>query len=345
MLKLRTKTATINDVAQRAGVSYQTVSRVINHHPSVAHETRERVQTAIRALDYHPSTVARSLATKHSASIGVVSYGIAHFGPAQMLASLESAARERGYSLSDVSVSELTTEQIGQALQTLRSQRVDGIIMFAPLLAAGDAQIEDLCADLPLVLTDAEPKAGRYVTAVDQFTGARLAAQHLLGLGHRRIALVNGPLRWYAALLRHQGWLSVLHQSKLQAVADLEADWTAAGGYRATRGLLESGADFTALLVGNDQMALGALRALHERGLSLPRDVSVVGFDDIPEAPYLEPPLTTIRQDFSVLARQGLDQLITRIETPERANQLTLLVPSLIVRDSTAVPRDVRGTL
>ena len=333
------KNATINDVAQHAGVSYQTVSRVINDHPSVAPETRERIEAAIRSLDYHPSTTARNLAAKHSPTIGVVSYGITHYGPAQMLASLELAARARGYTMSDISLSELTLEQISDAIQTLRRQRVDGIIMFTPLLEAGSKQIEALCADIPLVLTDAEPKAGRYVTSVDQFTGSRLAAQHLVELGHRKIALINGPRQWYAALLRHQGWQSVLHQAKLQAVADVESDWTAAGGYRVTRGLLESKLAFTGLLVGNDQMALGALRALHQHGLSLPRDVSVVGFDDIPEAAYLEPPLTTIRQDFSVLAQQGLDQLVSRIENPNSKAQVTVLMPTLVVRDSTAPPR------
>jgi len=336
MHKLRAKSTTINDVAQHAGVSYQTVSRVINDHPSVAQETRSRVHRAIRQLDYHPSAVARSLAQKQSTTLGVVSYGIFHAGPAQMLARLESAASERGYDLAHVNVGTLSHTQLEQAIQKLRRQRVQGIIVFAPLLEAGAEPLETLCPDLPMVITDAEPRVGRFVSAVDQFTGGRLAAQHLIGLGHTEFALVSGPLSWYAALIRQQGWLSVLEQHKLTPQATLQADWTARGGYQAVCELLERHTPFSALLMGNDQMALGALWALEQRGLSVPGAVSVVGFDDLPESPYYSPPLTTVRQDFAQLAQQSLDQLVACIETPERAQQLTMLLPSLVVRSSTA---------
>ncbi len=335
---LKIKPTTINDVAARAGVSYQTVSRVINQHPSVSKNALERVRQAIESLNYQPSNAARHLATQRSKVIGVVSYGTVHYGPAQMLASLEQAVQGSGYSLSNVNVSDLTLEEIAGAIQTLRRQRVDGLILFAPLIGIAHTDLESLCADLPLVITDAEPQSGRAVASIDQFTGGRLAAQHLIGLGHRQIALLSGPLTWYDALLRHQGWLSALQQAGLTPVATLESDWTPASGYRATAELLESGTSFTALLAANDQMALGALRAFHERGLELPRDVSVVGFDDIPEAAFLEPPLTTVRQDFSALAQRSLDQLTACIDQPSAPRHLTMLVPELIVRSSTAAP-------
>lgn len=335
---LKNKPTTINDVAARAGVSYQTVSRVINHHPSVSKTALERVREAIDALNYQPSNAARHLATQRSNIIGVVSYGTIHYGPAQMLVSLEHAAQSSGYTLSNINISNLTISEISAAIQTLRRQRVDGLILFAPLIGIAHADLEGICADLPLVITDAEPQPGRAVASIDQFTGGRLAAQHLIQLGHRQIALLSGPLTWYDALLRHQGWLSALQQAGLTPIATMESDWTPASGYRATTKLLEAGRPFTGLLVANDQMALGALRALHENGFSLPRDVSVVGFDDIPEAAFLEPPLTTVRQDFGALARRSLDQLKACIANPNETRHLTMLVPELIARASTAQP-------
>lgn len=336
---LKNKPTTINDVVARAGVSYQTVSRVINQHPSVSKDALERLRTAIEALNYQPSNAARHLATQQSNVIGVISYGATHYGPAQMLAGLERAAQNSGYTLSNINIGDLRISGISAAIQTLRRQRVDGLILFAPLIGIAHADLEGICANLPLVITDAEPQPGRAVASIDQFTGGRLAAQHLIQLGHRQIALLSGRLTWYDALLRHQGWLSALQQAGLTPTATMQSDWTPAGGYRATAQLLEAGTPFTGLLVANDQMALGALRALHERGLKLPRDVSVVGFDDIPEAAFLEPPLTTVRQDFSSLAQRSLDQLKACIDQPSAPRQLTMLVPELIVRASTAGPR------
>ena len=335
----KSKSTTINDVAALAGVSYQTVSRVINQHPSVSKTALERVQNAIQSLNYQPSNAARHLATQRSKTIGVVSYGTIHYGPAQLLASLEQAAGDSGYTLSNVSVSHLTLADISAAIQTLRRQRVDGLLLFAPLIGIAHTDLESICADLPLVITDAEPQVGRAVTSVDQLTGGRLAALCLIQLGHRQIALINGPLHWYAALLRQQGWLSALQQAGLSPVAAYESDWTAQGGYNCTKALLKTGTPFTGLLVANDQMALGALRALHERGLNLPEDVSVIGFDDIPEAAFLEPPLTTVRQDFGSLARQSLEQLKNCIEQPQAPRQRTMMIPELIVRASVAVPK------
>jgi DNA-binding LacI/PurR family transcriptional regulator len=339
----KNRATTINDVAALAGVSYQTVSRVINQHPSVSKTALERVHRAIQTLNYQPNNAARLLASQRSQTIGVVSYGTIHYGPAQLLASLEQAAHTSGYTLSNVNVASLSFADIGAAIQTLRRQRVDGLILFAPLVDIAHTDLESICADLPLVITDAEPQVGRAVTSIDQFTGGRIAAQHLIKLGHRRLAVINGPLAWYDALLRQQGWLSAMQQAELSPVASFESDWTPAGGYACTKTLLETGQPFTGLLVANDQMALGALRALHERGIVLPEQVSVVGFDDIPEAAFLEPPLTTVRQDFSSLAHNSLAQLRQCIEHPDTPPRLLMLVPELVVRSSTASPNSVDG--
>ncbi len=335
----KTKSTTINDVAALAGVSYQTVSRVINQHPSVSPKALERVQKAIQALNYHPSNAARHLATQRSGMIGVVSYGTVHYGPARTLASLEKAAHQIGYTLSNVNVSDLTFLQISKAIQTLHRQRVDGVILFAPLVEIALSDLKQLCGDLPMVITAAEPQPGHAVTSVDQFTGGRLGAQHLLGLGHQKIAFINGPLDWYAALLRQQGWLSALQQAGLQPSAEIQSDWTPKGGYNAMSELLKTKKPFTGVLVANDQMALGALHALHEHGFELPQDMSVVGFDDIPESAFLEPPLTTLHQNFSALAQRSLEQLITLIQHPKQLQHVMVLVPELIIRSSTAVPK------
>lgn len=347
MTRTQAKAVNINDVARRAAVSYQTVSRVINNHPAVAPGTRTRVEEAIRALGYRPNLAARNLAARRSFLLGVVSFGVTHYGPAQMLSSLELAARQRGYRLSTVSVDDLSLEEIGRAIADLRGQQVAGILLITPLLQIGSAHVEALCEDVPCLLIDAEPKAGRRVVAIDQFVGGRLAAQHLTSLGHRAVALLGGPGTWYDAMQRRAGWLSALHQMGLSPVWEAEGDWTAAGGYNLTRQLLDGGRPFTALLAGNDQMALGAIRALKEGGRRLPQDVSLVGFDDVEGAAFYDPPLTTVRQDFRTLGQNGLADLLRLIEREDGDAGVAspTLLPTLVVRTSTAPPLTAQGDL
>jgi DNA-binding LacI/PurR family transcriptional regulator len=339
MRKSSAETATIKDVAQHAGVSYQTVSRVINNHPSVSPATRARVLEAIRRLDYHPSSAAQLLAAKRSGVIGVVTYGLMHFGPAKMLASLDDAARGLGYTVSNMNIGAFTPNEIGHAVQQLRRQKVEGIIVFAPTLEVGSSEIQKLAGDVPLVITDTEPSAGRYVTNMDHFTGTRAAAQHLLSLGHCRIGFINGPQNWYASMIRRQGWLSALNQAGLEPAAEFEGDWNARSGYVATNEFLKREIGITAILAANDQMALGALHALHQHNLELPREMSVIGYDDIPEAEFFEPALTTVRHDFGQLAQKALEQLMSRIEGRDKTSELIVIVPSLIVRGSTGPAR------
>lgn len=335
------KAATINDVAQKAGVSYQTVSRVINNHPSVREETRKRVMEVIRSLKYQPSSVARSLVTKRSNLIGVVSFGTLHFGPAQMLSNIEQAARTRGYHLSISSIAALTRGELEQAVNTLRRQRVDGILIIEPLLGAETDFLKEQSAVIPIVLVDANPSAGLPCSSIDQHSGGRLGAEHLLRLGHRRIALICGPQQWNDARLRQQGWLSALREAQIKPVAQAFGDWSAASGYAAARALLAQ-KPFSGLLVANDQMALGAYRALREAGLKVPREVSVVGFDNLPESEYFDPPLSTIEQDFPSLGQTSLTQLLSLIEAPKTTASMQVIPPKLVVRASTAKPKEAR---
>ena len=330
--------ATITDVASRAGVSHQTVSRVMNDHPNVAPGTREKVLRVIRELDYQPNRAARSLSSQRSATIGVVSFGLSFYGPAQMLANVEQAARARGYSIAFTNASELSEHEIERAIDELRKHFVDGILLIVPIQGLDIHRVRDFCRGVPFALIDTPDVSAAPGASIDQFEGGRLGAEHLLELGHRRIAWISGPRRWHDARLRVEGWQATLGEAGVAPVAAMEGDWSPASGFALTQELLAGRVSFTGLLVGNDQMALGALWALHERGVSVPGQVSVVGFDDIPESRFFHPPLTTVRQDFAALGVESLTALLEVIETSKSADirPPRVLKPQLIIRASTA---------
>jgi len=330
---------TLRDVADRAGVSYQTVSRVINHHPYVAEETRVRVLDAIAALGYQPNKVAQSLAGRRSQTLAVITFGMDYYGPAQMVINIEHAAKAAGYDLIFANIAQPNSDSIRAAMARLGRWQVDGMILITPVPGIDYEDIAGQQPHTPLVLMDAPLGSTTPSVVVDQGYGGRLVTQHLIDLGHHALCEISGPLDWFGAVARHQSWLDTLHEAGLKPGLSIEGDWTALGGYHAARRLLDSGAPFTGLVVGNDQMALGALRAMHERGLRIPEDVSVVGFDDIPEACCFEPPLTTVRQDFDSLGRQGITYLVERIEAPDTPVAQRVIYPELVVRASTAPPR------
>jgi DNA-binding LacI/PurR family transcriptional regulator len=331
-----TRKPTLEDVARSAEVSYQTVSRVINQHPSVADGTRARVQRAIAELGYRPNRAARSLVTRRSNNIGIVSFGSRYYGPTQMLVHIEAASRARGYGLTFTSVDGHTLPEMSRAIGDLIGQNLDGIVMIAPIAEVDPAQIVHLCGATPFLMIDIDPSHGVHSVAIDQAHGARLATQHLIGLGHRQVCEISGPFQWHDARLRHETWLATLQASGIEPGPCIESDWTAAGGYAAAQRLLGAGVDFTALFAGNDQMALGAIRALRDAGLRVPEDVSIVGFDDVPEAAYFDPPLTTVHQDFVALGNEAVDGLTNLIESPTAVPYQRVLYPSFVVRASTA---------
>lgn len=325
---------TLNDVAKASGVSYQTVSRVINNHPNVANKTRARVLDVIERLGYRPNRAARSLVTRRSCTVGIVSYGIEYYGPSRMLGNIEAALRERGYSLGIVSTEDLSIEQLRSAVDHLGGHSVDGLVFITPIADVELGNIAELCSGLPFVMTDV-PLDNRIPSVViDQRHGSRLVTQHLIDLGHQRICEARGPFGWFDADERHLAWRETMHEAGLDPGLSIEGDWTAASGYTATKELLAEAGGFTALVAGNDQMALGAIRALREAGLHVPNDVSVVGFDDVPEAAYFEPPLTTVQQDFKAMGQQTVDYLIAAIEGTDTTIHRRTLYPKLIERKS-----------
>jgi DNA-binding LacI/PurR family transcriptional regulator len=333
----RRRPAVMADVAQLAGVSHQTVSRVLHDSPHVRSDTRERVLAAIRQLDYRPNSVAQALVTGRSKTLGVVSFDTTLYGPASTLLGIEQAAHDAGYAVSISSLRSLNRGTVLAALQRLRDQGVDGVAVIAPLRAGVDA-LRHLRPDFAVVAVEAGPDASIPVATVDQVAGAAAATRHLLNLGHKTVWHLAGPTDWKEAEERVEGWRSVLKAAGVPIPAPLRGDWTARSGYELGRALLQI-PDMTAVFVANDQMALGLLRRLHEAGREVPRDLSVVGFDDIPEAAYFTPPLTTVRQDFTELGRRCLNMLLARIEGEPVTNRV-VVAPELVVRGSTgAAPR------
>lgn len=335
-MKSSQKMVTLHDVANYSGVSYQTVSRVINNHSNVAEETRKRVLKSIEELNYRPNRAARSLVTNRSDTIAVISFGTTFYGPGQMVTNIIQHAKKNGFRVSPSSLQQLGYKDVKAAIDELHELLIDGIIMIAPIVTDFMSEIRELAGDIPFIQIDTKPKPGIASVVIEQAYGSKLVVEHLIGLGHRQIAEISGPLNWYDAIMRHQSWVDTMAQHGLPHQMSVEGNWSAQSGYEGIQSLLNGGAEFTGLVVANDQMALGAIAALNEQGFQIPEDVSVVGFDDIPESAYFLPALTTVHQDFEVLGEQSVEYLVSLIKTPKTPIHQRVLYPELIIRNSTA---------
>jgi DNA-binding LacI/PurR family transcriptional regulator len=331
----RRRRAVMSDVGRLAGVSHQTVSRVINGSPHVRPETRERVVEAMLQLGYRPNSVARALVTGRSRALGVVSFDTTLYGPASTLLGIERAAHEAGYFIIVASLKAMDRPSIADAVERLRRHGVDGLLCITPEIEGADALLH-AHSDAPLVAVEAGLGEDVPVVAVDQFAGAAAATRHLLDLGHETVWHIAGPPAFIESGERVEGWRTALESAGAEAPPPLIGDWSARAGYDLGRRLSRDPA-VTAIFVGNDQMALGVLRALQENGRRVPEDVSVVGFDDIPEAPFFLPPLTTVRQDFDELGSRGVRLLLRIIEAGELLPSGPRVAPELVVRASTGV--------
>ncbi|MBF9133756.1 LacI family DNA-binding transcriptional regulator [Plantactinospora sp. S1510] len=326
----------MKDVARLAGVSQMTVSRVLNEHPNVRAQTRLRVQAAIAQLGYHPNGAARALVTGRSQVIGVVAQNTTLYGPASLLAALEQTAAEAGFAVSVGSVRDLDRQSISAAVERHLAHRVAGIVVIAPVESAGEA-LEHLPKEVPLVTVDGDPRRPVSLVTVDQTAGAREATRYLLDAGHRTVWHVSGPSDWFDSAGRIDGWREALRTAGAEIPPLLPADWSAASGYRCGQ-MLARMPEVTAIFTANDHLALGVLRALHEYGRRVPHEISVVGFDDVPEAAYFIPPLTTVRPDFDAVATASLELLLTQIESGSGRALRRTIAPTLVVRDSVAAP-------
>jgi DNA-binding LacI/PurR family transcriptional regulator len=325
---------TMLDVAELAGVSYQTVSRVINNHPYVSDDTRSRVQAAIDELGYRPSKAAINLRAKSSKTIAVILYGGWFYGPVQIALNVEQAARTSGFDVILSNITE-TQRQLTEALQNVKDWMVDGIVLILPAQGLSPNEIKSICGDMPLVQIDCGTARKLPSVSLSDAYGTEQLMEHLIGLGHQHFAEVSGALDWFSAQIRHQTCIAVCEKHGLEAPLHIESNWTTPGGYQATRRLLQREQPFTALITGNDSMALGAYRALHQAGLSVPNDVSVVGFDDIPEAAYYSPPLTTIRHNYIELGSRGFEYLMQLMDDPDTPVEQKLVLPKFVLREST----------
>lgn len=323
----------IRDVARLAGVSYQTVSRVINDHPSIRSETRARILQVMDELQYRPNRAARTLVTSRSNTIGVIASESAHYGPASSIQAIDQAARSLGYYVHTVTLDDTSPESIERGLDHLLGQAVEGIVVVAPQVRVLDT-LAGMNVSIPYVTLQSAEASGTTLS-VDQIAGARLATRHLIELGHRDIYHLAGPQDWIEAEARMHGFLSEMSDHDIPITAPILGDWSADFGYFAGRELLRV-RDFTAIFASNDQMALGLVHAIQESGLNVPRDVSIVGFDDVPEAAHYGPPLTTVRQDFRELGRRAVDLLLGTLSNQEPEPRV--ITPELVVRQSTAPP-------
>jgi DNA-binding LacI/PurR family transcriptional regulator len=321
------------DVATRAGVSHQTVSRVLNDFAGIRPETRERVLAAIADLGYRPNRAARALVTSRSRAIGVLVPATADFGPMSSLHAIERAARAAGYHALITSTL-VETDAVRESLQFLLDQSIEALVVIAPYRVVTD-ELDVVPPQIPTALLQTGDLETAGAIAVDQGAGARLAARHLLELGHRRIQQLTGPPDYLEAVARRDAVDDELTAAGAPLLPHLTGDWTADSGYAAGSGLDPA---TTAVICGNDQMALGLMHALADLGRAVPGDVSVVGFDDIPESAHCLPPLTTVHQDFEEVGRRAVDDLVARIEGRVPDPAALTVIPTLVVRSSTAAP-------
>ena len=322
----------IADVASLAGVSHQTVSRVLNKHPSVRDLTRARVLGAIDQLGYRPNPAARALASGRSKTLGVVALDTSLYGPVSTLLGIQQAAQQLGYFVSVVIVHSIDRQSVRDAVRRLTSQSVEGVAVIAPFSSAHDA-LAFLPTGTPVVAVEGDPEGDVSVVTVDQVAGARLATQHLLALGRGTVFHVAGPAEWLEARARTAGWRQALVDAGAEVTPPMTGDWSASSGYHAGQ-LLAQVPDAHAIFVANDHMALGVLRALHDRGRRIPDDVAVAGFDDIPESGYFIPPLTTVRQDFQHVGAAAVQILVDQLADGHWRHERVVIEPTLVCRAS-----------
>jgi LacI family transcriptional regulator len=335
---------TIKHVAKEAGVSTQTVSRVINERHDVAAETRKRVLQIIQDMGYQPSELARSLIQSRSYMLGVVTAGLKHIGgPGRALNGITTAAEELGYAIILKELPSFKAENPRPLIQSLLARQVDGILWAVPEIGENHAWVEQELDSIraPVVFLSTQPRAGIPSVSFDNYLGGRLATQHLIKGGRRHIGHVSGPIDWWEARERKRGWEDALRAANLQAAVSMtvEGNWSSASGEAAFSQLLDSFPELEAVFVANDQMALSVLQVCQRRGRRVPQEIAVVGFDDLAESAYFWPPLTTIRQDQTEAGSRAVHELVNRVEALNDGiippDPLSVIIPpQLMIRDS-----------
>ena len=338
------KQVTISQVAKEAGVSSQTVSRVINNRQEISPETRQHVQDIIKRLGYQPNAIARSLSRRRSHTLGIVTSGLEYYGPSHILIGLEQGANQQGFSVLLNLLHQPENENVAELVNGLISRQVEGIIWAAPEIGNNRAWFREMIHQLaiPVIFLSTQPDKTLHVAEVDNRNGGYLATEHLLARGYRKIGLISGPSGWWATNERRRGWQEALTTAgvPIDETQIVEGDWSASSGERGLHELLKNCPDVEAVFACNDQMALGLMRAVRSLGKRIPEDLAVVGFDDIPESAFYFPPLTTIRQDLYELGQIAVQMFVEISEAEQRNESISSprtvwLQPQLVVREST----------
>lgn len=333
---------TIYDVAKLAGVSRQTVSRVLNNRPDVSAETRTRIQNIIADLGYHPSAIAQSLSRQKSYLLGVVTAGLKFSGPSRTLSGITAKAEELGYGLLLKELASSNSTDVQPLLQWFKSHQVDGIIWAAPEIEENRHWLKDLLPgiDIPILFLTMEKQQDVSIVLTDNYYGSRLATEHLIHRGRVNIAHISGPLEWWEARQRKMGWEDALLESgyTLSDRMWTSGNWSSKSGKTAFTELMHQYPEMDGVIVGNDQMALSVLQSAIELGKKIPDDISVVGFDGIPESEFYCPPLTTVYQNQNLLGSIAVEELVMQVEK-KMDGQLVepiyiAIKPELIIRHS-----------
>ena len=331
---------TIKQVAEKAGVSIQTISRVLNKRPDVSPETRKRVEQIIESLGYQPYALARGLASKRTFTLGLISADFTDYWFAQVATAAEAEAHEHGYFFM-LGTTGMNPRDEPKFLRLLTERHVEGILFIRAEHLKDFEHLRNLQqSGIPVVSTGFYLPGSEFsFIEVDNLDGARQATQHLLNLGHRQIAMITGPQGLNSVENRTQGYLQALQSAGVVPNPELimqGQSWWHRAGYDGTKALLNKRLPFTALFAHNDRLARGAMLALSEASLKVPQDISIVGYDDIPEAEFADPPLTTIRQPMRAVGQAAAHLLITLIEDPHAAPQQLLFNAELVSRSSCA---------
>ena len=326
------KKANIYDVAERAGVSHQTVSRVLNNHTSLKPATREKVEKAISELQYRPNQAARQLVTSQSRIIGILIVSAELYGPWAILNAMEQEARKEGYSVISISVLLDSPDSWQEGIDQLRNLNIDGAITIA-LPNALVKEVEKSFIGATIVIVDAEPGKKFDAVNLDNELGGALATRHLIELGHTEILHITGPVDGYEGAMRRKGYESAMADAKLKADV-IQGDWSPSTGYEIGNRILSRKKYPSAIFTANDQLALGVMKALREAKIRVPEDVSIVGFDNVPEAAYFSPSLTTISQKFDQLGNLAINLMLSQLKEPGK-RQTLMISPELISREST----------
>lgn len=337
--------ATIREVASVAGVSTQTVSRVINERPDVSPETRRKVQEVIKALSYQPSALARSLISQRSYTLGVATAGLRHIGPSRTLSGITYAAEESGYSILLKELPNYGTEDVEPIFQAFLSHHVDGIIWAVSEVGENRKWLNNPPADIevPIVFITMEPRDNLSVVTIDNYLGGRMAMSHLFEQGYRKIGHISGPLEWWEARQRMAAWKDALTEAGLDPDDShcVEGNWSSASGALAIEKLYDQYPDMDSIFVANDQMALSVLQYFAEKKICIPKEIGIVGFDNIAESAFFSPALTTVQQDQHHVAKVAVAQVIKIIESGRQGLDSVdlkpiIIPPTLIVRQSSA---------